>query len=128
MTDILQAGDIKELFERRKASLEAIKVLEATMAYHKNAIAEGESALRSFLIRSGQQQVVVKGLFSASLSTKTVYKVGPEFKDWALQNDTTCLTISAKQSGIAAYVEEFGALPPATSSTELSEVKISKRS
>ena len=104
-------ADIEALLTEYRRLKDEKEAAESIIRNAKAGMGAIENQLKDHMITVGMNSVGINGLFSVSLTHKTRYADNGGFIRWALEHDTDCLTISMKQSGVAA-LEERGGLPP----------------
>ena len=125
--EAVTSDNIAQVMARLKVMRDKRKEAEAEAARLKEAIDAQERAVLGFLIRTNQDSIAIRGLYTASVRKETVYNASPEFVEWALANDRTCVSIRAKNSGIRDLVEEYGEIPAGVTTTSFYKLQLTKR-
>ena len=121
------AENVSETLEELKRTRDALNEANATVTATKEKLEQLELGMLGYLLRTDQQSVSVRGLYTAAVKKQEIYTATPDFVEWALQNDRTTVKVAAKQTGIRAYVEEFGCTPPGVTITTLHKLSLTKK-
>lgn len=124
MTTQAPTDPVRELMLSYRAISDDLADHEAKVKNLKASLTGIEAQLRDHMIRNGLQGVTVRGLYSCSLATTKRYTDMGGFIPWALENDPSCLTVSLKQSGVAAFADANGVLPPGVASTPVTKATL----